>query len=162
MPPGLAPRPPRGARIASEETWQEAVGLGREGVDGQAPALGSAAARAHLARCPPVVHLVLCNRFCSLHFIEGIAKFLVIRCCQSLSSSALAFGRLCSSLMTLRRVFNTSSVMLSCRTSTDCLALLNGSIQNTSSRRLRRPFPKTGTEDVAAMTDTIEAAGKSK
>jgi hypothetical protein len=44
----------------------------------------------------------------------------------------------------LRRVFHTSSVMLlSCRTRTDCLALLNGSIQNTSSSRSRRPFPKT-------------------
>jgi hypothetical protein len=29
----------RGLRIASEEAWQKAVGLGREGVDGEAPAV---------------------------------------------------------------------------------------------------------------------------
>ncbi len=48
-----------------------------------------------------------------------------------------------------RRVFHTSSVMLlSVRTRLDCRTLLKGSIQNTSSIRSRKPFPKTKTEDV--------------
>ena len=78
-----------------------------------------------------------------------LSMSLATRSFQSLSSSALAFGRRCSSLIILRRAFHTSSVMwFSCRTRFACLALLNGSIQNTSSIRSSRPLPKTGTVDV--------------
>jgi hypothetical protein len=39
-------------------------------------------------------------------------------------------------------------MLFSVRTCLACRILLKGSIQNTSSRRSSKPFPKTGTEDV--------------